>query len=932
MKNKSLPFILFFLLGALVNQTFSQTTSLSDYLVAQPIPDGTILYNINDSGIAKPITWGLDLAWLSETNIRRGIAFMGTDKIDVVRASFQPTYPLINGDLQIAQINDLNTRLNLIDLTGPNTKVVLNCDHPSVDPWYIGNAANWAQLIDATTRRVQERGRTVVSVAPFNEPDYGWGQYSGQNGMPDFYNIAVELRKNPRFNNIRISGGNTLNCDQALNWYNYLKTMLEEGNTHQLAGSFNNYANFYANVKANSHYATNDELHNVMEAMVGVEYGMQSGIWWGTAEYARGEFVKASDGVRLGYAEHRPNWTAASVYRNPDSKIQAFGGTSERQALTTTYRFVSKDRDVYYDGYGPQREYSMVLPGGTGYQNGQTNAERVVNITSGDDIQPAINGRYTIVNRNSGKVMEISGGATTAGSNVRQNSSITGATYQQWNVTPVDSRIGGDFSYFTFTCVNSGLAIDVLNWSLDNGGNVIVWNDAKGANQQWFLEYADDGWFYIRNRHSAKCIEVTNGSTSAGANIQQWEKTGGKNQQWRFIPVDSQVEFIAPSAPVNLNATPNAESVKLDWTASQDTDVTGYNIYRKDSVGGEYMTIARNVKTTSFVDNSTTINEHQYFYAVKAVDYSLNRSAYSNEVSAIPTGVNDLIEKLQFDGNLLDSTVNLNHSATYGSISFVASKVGTKSISLNGSNAFIQLPPNLVNQQKITIATWIYWRGGAAWQRIFDFGNSQNEYLFLTPNTGSGQLRFAIKNGAAEQQLNTTALTAGKWIHIAVTLAPGMACMYVDGAKVSESNAITIDPLDFKPALNYIGRSQYADPLLNGNIDDFRVYNYALSANEILQISSLASGVKEITENSNTRLSVYPIPACNRLNFKYLSEFNNQTSSIDIIDVNGKLLLSEKMKINGQEDIDISGLLSGVYILKLTNNKEVLMKRFIVKH
>ena len=108
---------------------------------------------------------------------------------------------------------------------------------------------------------------------------------------------------------------------------------------------------------------------------MGVEYGMQTGIWWGTAEYARGEFVKASDGVRLGYAEHRPNWTAASVYRHPDGKIQAFGGTSERQAVTTTYRFFSKNMDVFYDGNGPQREYTMVLPGGTGYQNGQSNAE-----------------------------------------------------------------------------------------------------------------------------------------------------------------------------------------------------------------------------------------------------------------------------------------------------------------------------------------------------------------------------------------------------------------------------------------------------------------------------------------------------------------------------------------------------------------------------
>jgi hypothetical protein len=32
---------------------------------------------------------------------------------------------------------------------------------------------------------------------------------------------------------------------------------------------------------------------------------------------------------------------------------------------------------------------------------------------------------------------------------------------------------------------------------------------------------------------------------------------------------------------------------------------------------------------------------------------------------------------------------------------------------------------------------------------------------------------------------------------------------------------------------NWIGRSQYADPYLNGRVDDFRIYNKALTAGEI---------------------------------------------------------------------------------------------------
>ncbi len=847
---------------------------------------------------------------------------MGADNVDLVRASFQPTHPLVDGDLQQEQIDWLNLRLSFVALTGPNTKVALNSDHPSVSSWYKNadgsvNAARWAQLLDVTTRRVQEAGRTVVSIAPFNEPDYGWGQGS----MQDFYNIADLLKQNSRFDNIRISGGNTLNADQALPWYNFLQPKLDEGNTHQLAGSFNSYANFYQTVRANGDYATNDELHNVVEAMVGVEYGLQTGIWWGTAELARGEFVKASDGVRLGYAEHRPNWTAASVYRHPDGKVQAFGGASERQATTTTYRFVSKDKAVFYDGYGPQHEYTLVMPGGTGYQQGQPNAERVVNITWGEDIQPVINGRYIIVNRNSGKVMEVAGASTNAGANVQQGT-YTGAANQQWNVVPVDARVGGDFSYFSITSGHSGKALDDNNWSLDNGANIIVWDDAKGANQQRYLDYAGDGWFYIRSRHSAKSLQVN------GENIVQWEQNGGTSQQWRFLPVGAPVEFDAPTAPGNLIATANAASVRLTWTASPETDVAGYTIFRAEVAGGAYNTIARNVPTTAFVDNSAAAGV-QYFYKIKAVDRSLNRSVYSNQVSATPTGDNGLVSHYQFDDNLLDGSINFNHSAKLGGTSFVTGKAGNKAIALNGTDAFLQLPATLANQQEITVATWVNWNGGSAWQRIFDFGNGEAENVFLTPSSGAGTLRFVIRNGGDEQQLNAPGLPVGQWSHVAVTLGASGASLYVNGVLVAESSAITIRPLDFKPVLNYIGRSQYPDPLFNGAVDDFRVYNYALSAGEVAQLATTITSVPDLLKEES--LAVWPVPARDVIHLSTFSDNMGGTATVRLMDMNGRVVESKELKGTNDTELHVSNLPAGIYMLRLTNTKETLVRKIIIE-
>ncbi|PHN08670.1 LamG-like jellyroll fold domain-containing protein [Flavilitoribacter nigricans] len=834
-----------FLFAIFTIQLHAQSASSSDNLVAQPIPDRIVPFDLTDPGVSKTVEFGPDLAWANEQNFRRVIRFMGLDQVDIVRASFQPTYALVNGQLTQAQIDDLDYRLSLINTyVGPNTDLALNCDHPFVDDWYLGFPDRWEQLIEVSTQRYLNAGHNVVTVGAFNEPDYGWGQGSAQ----DMYDITALLNSNPLFSNIRLSGGNTLNCDEAQGWYDFLVPAgVNEGNTHQLAGSFDSFASFFQNVRANGHHASGDELHNVVEGLVGYEYGMQTGIWWAAAEYARGEMVKAFDGERIGYAEHRPNWTAAAVYRTPEGKVQAFGGTSERQAVTTTYNYISKDRLVYYDGYGPQREFVLEMPGGTGYWTGQTNAERVVNITWGDDIQPVIDGSYYLVNRATGQVMDVNGNIAQDGANVELNA-FAGASSQQWNVTPVDSRIGGDFSYWRIQpASNSDKSLDLYNFSLDNGANLNLWTNGNQGNQQWYLDYAEDGWFYIRSRESSYCVSAESG----GTNIEQWEKTGNTGQQWRFLPVGAPLEFTAPAAPLNLSATAHAVSIQLDWSANSESDLAGYSIFRATAPGGPYNTIARGITANSFVDN-TTQSGTTYYYALKAVDNSLNRSGYSNQVSATASGNDALVTHFEFEQDTRDNSVNFNHAAVYGGTSFVASQAGTDAIALNGSDAFLQLPPDIANHQEISVATWVYWDGGGAWQRIFDFGNGTDQNLFLTPSTWNGELQFGLINGGTQQNLYSTGLPTGQWVHVAVTLGASGVRMYVDGQEVAQQATAVVSPLDFKPVLNYIGRSQYPDPLFDGTIEDFRIYNYALSAGEVADLAGLTGGTFMAVESITT--------------------------------------------------------------------------------
>jgi regulation of enolase protein 1 (concanavalin A-like superfamily) len=191
------------------------------------------------------------------------------------------------------------------------------------------------------------------------------------------------------------------------------------------------------------------------------------------------------------------------------------------------------------------------------------------------------------------------------------------------------------------------------------------------------------------------------------------------------------------------------------------------------------------------------------------------------------------------EANVNDSA-NSHHGTAFGAPVYAAGKTG-QAIDLDGIDDYVKLPPASVLAREITIATWVRWDGGNNWQRIFDFGNNQNQYIYLSPKSGSGTMRLGLKdaiNGIdTEYQVNAPALVIGQWVHVAMVLHESRATLYVNGSTAGTVYDVPVDPSDFSPTLNYIGKSQYPDPLFNGRIDDFQIYNHALSDTQIWNLA-----------------------------------------------------------------------------------------------
>ena len=133
--------------------------------------------------------------------------------------------------------------------------------------------------------------------------------------------------------------------------------------------------------------------------------------------------------------------------------------------------------------------------------------------------------------------------------------------------------------------------------------------------------------------------------------------------------------------------------------------------------------------------------------------------------------------------------------------------------------------------------------------RLFDFGTGTENYMFVSPRTGTtGEVRAAIKTQAMNDDETVRAgVTSASplvdgWHHLVMVMEEGdpngLLTLYVDGwsAGTVETPGMPAD-LD-ETTRNWLGQSQWSgddgdDDLYDGLMDEFRIYNRALSEGEV---------------------------------------------------------------------------------------------------
>ncbi|MCU0856813.1 MAG: S8 family serine peptidase, partial [Pontiellaceae bacterium] len=206
------------------------------------------------------------------------------------------------------------------------------------------------------------------------------------------------------------------------------------------------------------------------------------------------------------------------------------------------------------------------------------------------------------------------------------------------------------------------------------------------------------------------------------------------------------------------------------------------------------------------------------------------------------TVTNGLVLKYTFDP---DTTPVATDGSPFGNngqlvnASVVSGQSGN-GVSFNGTNAYIRTPSSeSLMPTAITLSTWVKINGtpggwkSLVFKRNTSFHNNEDFSLQLTPD---GMASVVIGNGTSQKVLNSSSVVTGEWHHIAATFNQPDLKIYVDG-QLEGTTTYNLPLQHNSEAAVLIGcRDHTYNPLsnfLDGLMDDIRIYNRALTAEEI---------------------------------------------------------------------------------------------------
>ena len=230
--------------------------------------------------------------------------------------------------------------------------------------------------------------------------------------------------------------------------------------------------------------------------------------------------------------------------------------------------------------------------------------------------------------------------------------------------------------------------------------------------------------------------------------------------------------------------------------------------------------------------------------------WGVNNEKYAEEKTEAILNY-DFEEKVE-EGIVKDKAQN-NDGQLFGKAAYrYDAEKGSNVLYLDGSEGtYAQLPTGLFDGlDNLTISMDIKAESTQEYHFDFAIGKDINKYMFLKVRPNEIRNAITARGNFLEKEIKLKGNEfLNKWMRVSVVMENHKMYLYVDGEKAGETSGVGVRNIsELGENLNaYLGKSFYPDPYFKGSYDNVKIYNRALSAEEIKNEQAEEPEVTEYT-------------------------------------------------------------------------------------
>jgi hypothetical protein len=261
-------------------------------------------------------------------------------------------------------------------------------------------------------------------------------------------------------------------------------------------------------------------------------------------------------------------------------------------------------------------------------------------------------------------------------------------------------------------------------------------------------------------------------------------------------------------------------------------------------------------------------------------------------------------------------------------------------VMLDGVSGIINLPSEIwttPEDTNTTITCWFNWAGGADWQRVYSLGRGDPVWklMYFCPRDGWDDHNLHVTFHAFEPDtwydyvgawgnMDFDTVTPGKWYFAAVILKEDSLKIWINNKIVTAEDSVYVTPQKIQAgdtSINVLGQSHWADPTFNGMIDDFRIYDDALTDEEVLALYE-EGNVSVPKVKQETEINLYGLDG--KIMYSNIDE--NSVRNVSVYSITGSLLFrSDRIS-----ELQHTRFMPGVYIVRMVKDGSLLAKKVVI--